>query len=366
MKILHFIYSLVPGGAERFVIDLTNELAENNDTFLYTLRDDKIGVQGFYVPAISTKVVYRNLKISEGFKPWLAWTFYRILKREKPDVVHCHLNLVNYFFLSSLILHKKVRFIYTVHNSAGTEVLSAIEKALMKFFFKYRFFIPVAISDETKESYKSFYKLNEVDVIYNGRKFEDKSICYNEVLDEISRLKPTKDTLTFCHVARYDEPQKNQKMLVSVFNRLKEEGYDVILLIIGEGFEKATELRAIAYKHIHFLGIKSNVNDYLFSSDAFCLSSNFEGMPISLIEAFGCGCTPVCTPVGGSVNTIINGVTGFLSKSVSEDDYLEVVKQFIKDRKSINKNDLRRYYQENFSIEKCAGLYLNLYCQKKS
>jgi glycosyltransferase involved in cell wall biosynthesis len=363
MKILHFIYSLVPGGAERFVVDLTNQLAENNNIVLFTLRDDAVGIQGFYAHEISDKVTHKNLKISPGFKPWLVWTFYRILKKEKPDVVHCHLNLINYFFLSSLLLHKKVRFIYTVHNSAGTEVFSAMEKALMKFFFNYRFFIPVAISDETKKSYQAYYKLNDIDVINNGRKFEDKSIHYNEVLEEIKTLKPTRDTLAFCHVARYDELQKNQKMLVSAFNKLKDEGCDVILLIIGEGFENAPQLMGIANEHIHFLGIKSNVNDYLLASDAFCLSSNFEGMPISLIEAFACGCTPICTPVGGSVNAIKNGVTGFLSKTVSEDDYLEAIRQFIKHRKSINKDDLIRYYKDNFSIQKCARSYLNLYSQ---
>ena len=65
-------------------------------------------------------------------------------------------------------------------------------------------------------------------------------------------------------------------------------------------------------------------------SDAFCLSSNFEGMPISLIEAFACGCPSVCTPVGGIVNCVRHGETGFLSKSLSEDDYLQAVREFLK------------------------------------
>ena len=90
------------------------------------------------------------------------------------------------------------------------------------------------------------------------------------------------------------------------------------LLIIGEGFDRASELKKLANKNIHFIGIKTNVPDYLYASDAFCLSSNFEGMPISLIEAFACGCPSICTPVGGIVNSVKHGVTGFLSKSLSE------------------------------------------------
>jgi glycosyltransferase involved in cell wall biosynthesis len=130
---------------------------------------------------------------------------------------------------------------------------------------------------------------------------------------------------------------------------------------MGDGFEKAPELIALAGDHIHFLGLKSNVNDYLYASDGFCLSSVYEGMPISLIEAFACGCIPVCTPVGGIINTIEQGVTGFLSLTVSESDYLDALRKFIKFGSSINKELLVKYYHENLSIEQCALKYMNMY-----
>jgi len=361
MKILQFIYSLVPGGAERFVVDLTNELSDNHNVVLYTLRDDTIANQGFYVSEISEKVTYKNLKIEPGFKFGLIWSFYKIIKSEKPDVVHCHLNLVNYFFMSSFLLRNRIRFIYTIHNAANTEVSSGFERLLRRFFYKHGFFIPVAISEETQISYQSFYKLQNTEVIINGRKFSNKSSQYKNVENEVSTLKKSDKTVTFCHLARYDEAQKNQTMLISVFNKLRDEGYDIILLIMGEGFEDAVDLRSMANDHIHFLGIKPNATDYLFATDGFCLSSNFEGMPISLIEALGCGCVPVCTPVGGIINTIEHGVTGFLSISVSESDYLEAVKQFISNRYKINKEKLMSVYNENFSIEQCAKQYVNLY-----
>jgi len=373
MKILQFVYSLGAGGAERFVLDITNQFAENNETVIFTLRDSSIGNNGFYIPDISNKVRYEDLKIREGFKPGLIWRFYKILKKEKPDIVHCHLNLVNYFFLLSIVFHNKIRFIYTIHNAAEsevkfqhaapTELKFAIERTVRKFFFRHRFFIPVAISAETKSSYQEYYKLKDVLVIYNGRKFSDKSKDYDKVVDEIRALKPNPETLVFCHIARYHE-QKNQKMLVSAFNTLRKEGNDIILLIVGDEFDTAPELKASAMDHIHFLGIRSNATDYLYASDAFCLSSIYEGMPISLIEAFACACIPVCTPVGGCINTIEHGVTGYLSKSVSEADYLEAIRQFIGGRLTIDKEKLIRIYHDRFSIEQCANSYLKLYSGK--
>ena len=275
MKILQFIFELVPGGAERFVVDLTNELSKECEIALYTLRDDSLGNSGFYLPEINEKVRYSNLKIKEGFNPLLIVTFYKILKNEKPDIVHCHLKLVYYFFLLSIIFKNKIRFFYTIHNSAETEVEPGLERAIMRFFFKHRYFVPVAISDETKASYQRFYKLNDLPVIYNGRKFDCKTSGFESVVNEISELKPTGKTKVFCHVSRYDEKQKNHKMLVSVFNRLTAENFDVVLLIIGEGFEKATELKKLANKNIHFIGIKPNVPDYLYALRCFLFKLQF-------------------------------------------------------------------------------------------
>ena len=42
----------------------------------------------------------------------------------------------------------------------------------------------------------------------------------------------------------------------------------------------------------------------MYLSDAFCLTSVYEGLPISLLEAISCGCVPVCTPVGGITEVV--------------------------------------------------------------
>lgn len=361
MKILHFTYELVPGGAERFVVDLVNELSVDNQVALYTLRDDAIENKGFYVHEIDKKVKYINLKITEGFKPGLIWKFLRIIRRENPDVVHCHLNLVNYFFPISLLFSGKISFVYTIHNDSFSEVKFRLEKIIRRFFFKNGLFKVVAISDETKKSYLRFFSLKDVDLIYNGRSHISKTANYKMVVTEIEHLKPTKQSLVFCHPSRYNEKLKNHKMLISVFNRLRKDGKDVILLIMGEGFENAHELKSLAEDHIHFLGIKSNVTDYLFASDAFCLSSRYEGMPIALIEAFACGCVPVCTPAGGCADAITHGETGFLSKSFSEEDFYVAVCQLILQKETINKERLVNQFHERFSMERCARLYMDVY-----
>ena len=360
MKIFHFNYCLAQGGAERFVIDLANTQSHNNDVTLFILREDTSESQGFFVKEIGRKVRYINLAVSPGFKFSLILKFDRILKEEKPDIVHCHLDLVNYFFPLSIKYRKKIKFFYTIHSHATAEVKSFPEKIIRRFFFRYGYIQPVAISEETKVSSESYYRMDNIRVIYNGRSFTGKSVSFDQVEKEVSHLKPTGDTLVFCHLSRYHK-LKNQEMLIGAFNRLKEDGNDIILLIVGSGFDKETGLLSLARNHIHFLGPKPNVMDYLYASDAFCLSSLTEGMPISLIEAMACGCIPVCTPVGGILNAIEDGVTGFLSKSISEDDFLDALKRLIREKDTIDRQRIIDYSYSNFSIGKCSEKYLELY-----
>ena len=359
MKILTFLYSLSSGGAERFVVDLLNEMSVKHDAVLYTLRDDEKANHGFYKNELSSRIQYINLKISPGFKFSLIGKFYKIIKKERPDVVHCHLNLVNYFFPLALIFHRRVKFFYTIHNSAEKEIGSRVELEICKLFFK-KLFKVVAISKTTQKSYEDLYHLYNSSLIYNGRSLPQKSEHFKQVADEINAYKNTENTLIFCHIGRF-APQKNQQVLVTAFNQLCEQGYDVSLIIIGANFESATLLKSIANKNIHFLGEKTNIADYLILADAFCLCSLHEGMPISLIEAIACGCIPICTPVGGIVDTIEHLKTGFLSQSTDQSDYLHALKLFISQKDTLNRADIIALFNSKYRIENCAQKYLSLY-----
>ena len=81
--------------------------------------------------------------------------------------------------------------------------------------------------------------------------------------------------------------------------RLKREGYDLTVLFIGgeRDAQMTAELRSYNDEAIQLLGELHNPLEYLKMGDAYALCSSYEGMPISLIEAIGVGCVPVCTPV---------------------------------------------------------------------
>lgn len=67
MRILHVIFTLSSGGAERFVTDLTSELAEYKDcsVTLLMLKSDSIPENNFYRKELSPKVVIKSLGINK-------------------------------------------------------------------------------------------------------------------------------------------------------------------------------------------------------------------------------------------------------------------------------------------------------------
>lgn len=360
MKIIQLLYTLSSGGAEKFVVDLSNELAERgHDVTLCMLRADDKPNFTFNRQFLSNKVRYYNIGFNRGFSLAKSNAVQRFIKQEHPDVVHCHLNVIPYIFRLA-IMDRKIAFIHTLHNVAQNASGAGYQPLINRFYYKYSFIHPVCISRLCMESYNKFYKLDNALYIDNGRALVPPSDRIEEVRDEIKWYKGSNETQVFIHVARCDK-QKNQHLLIDAFNVLNELGIDFLLLIVGNGYnsELGTALKIKACDKIHFLGEKNNVNDYLLCADAFCLTSIFEGLPISLLEALSCGVTPICTPVGGIPDVIRDGVNGYLSEGLEINQYVEAVKHFMDH--PINRDGLKAFYQANYSMEICVEKYERLY-----
>lgn len=359
MRIMQIIYSLSSGGAEKFVVDLSNELAERgHDVVLCILRDDS-GNFIFNKQFLNSNVRFYSMKLDKGFSISKYQKVKKYIMTEMPDVVHCHLNVIPYIYEIALF-NKEILFIHTLHNVASNTGGVGVQYYLNRFFYKHNIIHPICISKLCQKSFKSYYNLNNAPYINNGRAVVDVSPKYRAVSNEVDSYKISKTTPVFIHVARFS-PQKNQQLLVDSFNKLDSEMIDFTLLIIGNGYdcEEGKRLQFTACNKIHFLGEKDNVIDYLKCSDAFCLTSLYEGLPISLLEALSCGVTPICTPVGGISDVIVDSVYGYLSVGHNVDEYCKAIRRFMKH--PLPSQRLIGYFNENYSMEICAKKYEDIY-----
>lgn len=366
MKIIEIIYSLSSGGAERFVVDLSNEfVARGNEVILCTLLDDKVRDRMFYSSELDRKIEYINLGYEKlGISCML--NIYKLINKYKPDVVHMHLTNVPILCLFAILFLRRSEYVVTCHNQCESELYHSKLPFIKKWLFKLGLYRMIAISDANAESIRQCYGKASNALIYNGRKCTPVSTELNKVKDEIRLFCRSNDTVVFLNIARCAS-QKNHKRLVRCFNKFIELGYDAILLIIGSDFntEYGLKLQADACDSIYFLGQKHNVSDYLSLSDVFVLSSDFEGMPITLIEALANVCVPAGTPVSGIVDFVEDGVNGFVSSCFTDESFIELLVRSCEKYKLINKVRLIETYNDKLSISICANKYLSFFDIKR-
>jgi glycosyltransferase involved in cell wall biosynthesis len=116
-------------------------------------------------------------------------------------------------------------------------------------------------------------------------------------------------------VGRLDK-LKGYDTLVDAFRIVGSRRRDVRLVIVGEGPERrAIEARVAGAglaDSVHLVGAAGDVVSYLRAADLFVLASDTEGMPGAALEAMAVGLPVVATAVGGTPEVIVDGETGLL------------------------------------------------------
>jgi glycosyltransferase involved in cell wall biosynthesis len=111
-------------------------------------------------------------------------------------------------------------------------------------------------------------------------------------------------------------PQKAQNYFVDAAAIVNRACPSVRFVLLGDG-PLRDDLRAQASDlgiedKVIITGFRSDVAELLAASEVFVLSSSWEGLPLSLLEAMSAGCAVACTAVGGVPQVIEDGVTGLL------------------------------------------------------
>lgn len=358
MKILEIIPQLSQGGAEKFVVDLANQLSEHHDVTLVVLH--KKDENSLFFDKIGPGVKVITLEKKAGFDFKMFVRINNLVKKCRPDIIHTHLRSILYV-MYTFVLHRKIKFIHTVHNDAQMEAGGLLGKLIRNILFRLGV-TPVTISDNSKKSFTTFYNLPS-ELIYNGASEYTVTENLDETRGVISKIRKSESSLLLVNIARISA-QKNQQMLVDAVANLRNRGYDIELMIIGacEDEQRKEKILSCNYDFIHIMGSRSNPRDYVKLADAFCLSSLYEGMPISLIECFSVGTIPICTPVGGINDMIVDGENGILTSGINVQSIEEAILRFIsmttRAREEMKHNSLMTF--DKYSMQSCAYQYENL------
>ncbi len=157
---------------------------------------------------------------------------------------------------------------------------------------------------------------------------------------------------------RINDPRKNISMLFRAFARVLAELPDVRLVLTGDDpndylLESASEAGVLS--KVDFVGrqTEQQLISLYQGAEVFVLSSNQEGLGISILEAMACGVPVVATNCGGPDNIVVDGKTGFLVDLNDDYHMANNITRLLKDPQLREKfsNDSVRVANESFSRE---------------
>lgn len=323
MKVLQIIPCFRFGGAEIMCENLIlAQSAQGCSVTVVSLYDEHTPISR-RVEAAGIRVIYLDKKL--GLDVSMFGKLTRIMKQEKPDVVHTHLDVIKYATVAAKLAGVR-KCVHTVHTLAHIEAEGRIQKVLNTLFFRLGWSVPAALSPEVQESIAVFYKLDprKIPVIYNGV--------------ELSHCMPKEtyaagETVDILHVGRFDYP-KNHGGLLRAFRILLDRCPRCRLHLVGDG-ELRPQLEALAEElkitdSVRFHGMQENVYPYLHNADIFVLPSLYEGIPMTVIEAMGTGLPIVATKVGGVPDLLRSEENGILV-SCEEAAVADALERLVKD-----------------------------------
>lgn len=280
------------------------------------------------------------------------------LKRHQPDLIHLHSSkagLVGRLVAKSL----GVPSIFTAHGWAFTEGVSRGRRKLYRLLERFmgRFSsrtITVSEYDRQLALNNSVGNPNKLITIHNGMP----DILVEAAIEEVGRH------IQLIMVARFDEP-KDQALLVQALSGVVRQ--DWRLELVGDG-PSIEQVRLLVNElgladRVTFSGARNDVQERLAKSDVFCLISNWEGLPLTILEAMRGGLPVIASDVGGVAEAVVDGETGHVVRRGDVAGITSAIEGLLasKDTRARFGNNGRRRYEEKFTFESMLQKTLAVY-----
>jgi glycosyltransferase involved in cell wall biosynthesis len=305
------------GGAQKYVFQLATSLPpEKYEVSVVcgaggTLPEKLAGknIKTFVVGTMS-----RDISFSGEIKSFFA--LLKILKKEKPDVLHLNSSKMGLVGGTAGRLCGVSRIIFTAHGLASNEDRPFLSRKFFLFLHRLTILlshVTIAVSEKTKRDLSGLpFASRKIFVVHNGVEkisFEEKSAA-RKILSDLAGAEQTEII-----VGTISELHKNKGLdfLILACAGLPD---NVSIYIIGDGEEKnnlAGMIKKLGLQKKVFLpGRVENAGKFLKAFDIFTLTSRTEALPYAVLEAGLAGLPVIASHVGGIPEIIENEKSGIL------------------------------------------------------
>ena len=340
MKILHVITRSDLGGAQAVVINLANSMCEEHEIAVAA------GEDGPMWDALDVKI--RKIKIKETVRPLSPLNDFKALlklkklyKSIKPDVIHLHSSKIG---VLGRLAFPKSRIVYSFHGFDSIRI--AYRKYLpLEKILKNRCKAIVLASDYDKQNMINEGIKDNLHIVYNGKHApQPETGLFIEGIEKYGKV-------VMC-IARIS-PQKRFESYIEIAKLLPK--YAFVWIGVDKEYVDLPE-------NVFCLKGFPNAQKYIQLADVFVLPTNYEGVPVVIIDALSYGKPVVSSNVGGISEIVLNDQNGYV---IENNDKLFAEKiSYILENKDVYQQFSKKsieIFNECLTLEKMVNEYSQLY-----
>ena len=311
IPVLHVIDTLQIGGAENQLVTLVPALNKNH----YVIHVCCLGNEGIQANALRTngfKVDSIHMRLR--YWPIGLIKFLKLISRMNPQIVHTHLFHAGVWGRVAAILAHVPVIVTTEHGMTLWKKKRhlLIESILNRFTDKL-----IAVSEDIRQRRINTQGVSPDKIVMIPNAVDVTRFCQSDSRQQKrEELGLDHSSIVIGTVARLVPPKRLDHLLEAA-RLVCNQTPRVKFLIIGDGPLRA-ELQTQASQlelipdYVRFLGSRQDIPELLSAMDMFVLSSEREGLPVSLLEAMAASKPIVATLVGGIPQVIRDGYNGLL------------------------------------------------------
>lgn len=360
MNVLLITPNLKPGGSQKILLSLLNNLNLNTYILNYKKKDNFLA----HFLKDKSKLIISNSK-------YITFSFFelnKIINDKKIDVIMSSIRTINILIgLYSFLLGKKIKIFYHEPNVLtefeNLNIKLILRKILMKISYSRATKI-IANSNDTKKDLlnHNIVKESKITVISNpvdlnvvDCKLDDR---FNRILSKDKFIIISCGSLTF---------QKNFELLINAFKEVKKNKTNAFLVILGDGILKEN-LKKISDNlklsdDILFLGNVKNPQSYFKLANLYVCSSIYEGFGLTIVEAMLLGLPIVSTNCPGGPKEILeNGKKGYLVKNNDIDDLRDGILKSVRNPIKYSVKEI----EDKYLSRNIAKKYMNVFNEKNN
>jgi glycosyltransferase involved in cell wall biosynthesis len=337
---------------------VTGYCDENEADYLDTVATD--------IKATRIAGLGRSVSIVADLKAFFG--LVSLIRKYKPDVIHTHTAKAGVLGrLASLLAGRGAVRVHTFHghllhgyfSPTVTKLVVLIEK-----FFAARTSVLIAIGSKVKDDLleAGIGRADKYRVFFPGLpapKAGSKSAAQDA-------LGLSAEVLYCTFVGRLTQIKRPDRLL-DVAAECKRRGIDLRFLVAGEGelFESSKQRALQEQLNVNFFGWRSDIDQIFAASDIAILTSDNEGIPLTLIQAAQAGLPIVATNVGSISDIVINESTGYLIATTAT-EMADAIEKLVRDPQlrqmmgAAGKAHAERYFSLDRMIKDQSDLYRSL------